>query len=108
MARYDHLPIYRTAFDLAVQIEQIVRYFSRYHKYTLGVELRYMIPGGTDILVCPSFVRHRRMSGLPSLTISHDRDFVCIILIFLDNRFICRRKESSLSRLRRDNHLFAT
>jgi hypothetical protein len=39
MARYDPLAIYRTAFDLAVQIEQIVRHFSRYHKYTLGAEL---------------------------------------------------------------------
>jgi hypothetical protein len=40
MARYDHLPIYRTAFDLAVHIEKIVRHFSRYHKYSLGTELR--------------------------------------------------------------------
>jgi len=40
MARYDHLPIYRTAFDLAVHMEKIVRHFSRYHKYSLGAELR--------------------------------------------------------------------
>jgi hypothetical protein len=40
MARYDHLPISRAAFDLAVHIEQIVRQFSRYHKYTIGTELR--------------------------------------------------------------------
>ena len=40
MARYDHLPIYRAAFDLAVHIEKLVRHFSRYHKYTLGTELR--------------------------------------------------------------------
>ena len=40
MARYEHLPIYRTAFDLAVHIEKIVKNFSRYHKYTLGTELR--------------------------------------------------------------------
>jgi hypothetical protein len=40
MARYDHLPIYRVAFDLAVHIEKIVRHFSRYHKYSLGTELR--------------------------------------------------------------------
>jgi stage III sporulation protein SpoIIIAA len=40
MARYDHLPIYRTSFDLAVHIEKIVRNFSRYHKYSLGTELR--------------------------------------------------------------------
>lgn len=40
MARYDHLPIYRAAFDLAVHLEKLVRQFSRYHKYTLGTELR--------------------------------------------------------------------
>ena len=40
MARYDHLPIYSAAFDLAVHMEKLVRHFSRYHKYTLGTELR--------------------------------------------------------------------
>ncbi len=40
MARYEHLPIYREAYDLALHIEKIVRNFSRYHKYTLGTELR--------------------------------------------------------------------
>ena len=40
MARYEHLPIYKTAMDLAVYLEQVVRNFSRYHKYTLGSDLR--------------------------------------------------------------------
>lgn len=40
MARYEHLPIYREAYDLALHFEKIVRHFSRYHKYTLGAELR--------------------------------------------------------------------
>ena len=40
MARYEHLPIYKTAMDLAVSLEQIVRNFSRYHKYTLASDLR--------------------------------------------------------------------
>jgi len=40
MARYEHLPIYKKAFDLNLYIEQMVRQFSRYHKYTLGTELR--------------------------------------------------------------------
>ena len=40
MARYEHLPIFRAAFDLAVHFEKIVRNFSRYHKYSLGTELR--------------------------------------------------------------------
>ncbi len=40
MARYEHLPIYRDAFALTVHFEQVVMGFSRYHKYTLGSELR--------------------------------------------------------------------
>jgi hypothetical protein len=40
MARYEHLPIYREAYDLTVHVEQVVRNFSRYHKYTLGTDLR--------------------------------------------------------------------
>lgn len=40
MARYDHLPIWKTAMDLAVGLEGAVRRFPRYHKYTLGADLR--------------------------------------------------------------------
>ena len=40
MAKYEHLPIYRSAMDLAVFMENQVRHMSRYNKYTLGAELR--------------------------------------------------------------------
>jgi hypothetical protein len=40
MARYEHLPIYKQALDAAVHFEQVVAGFSRYHKYTLGSEIR--------------------------------------------------------------------
>jgi len=40
MARTEHLPIYKAAYDLCLYFEQIVRNFSRYHKYTLGTDLR--------------------------------------------------------------------
>lgn len=40
MARYEHLPIYKQAMDIAVHFEKLVAGFSRYHKYTLGSELR--------------------------------------------------------------------
>jgi hypothetical protein len=39
MARYEHLPIYKKALDVAVHFEKVVAGFSRYHKYTLGSEL---------------------------------------------------------------------
>jgi len=40
MAQYEHLPIYKKAFELNLYFENVVRHFSRYHKYTLGTELR--------------------------------------------------------------------
>ena len=40
MAEYEHLLIYRKAFDLSIHLENTVRGFSRYHKYTLGTDLR--------------------------------------------------------------------
>jgi hypothetical protein len=38
--RYDNLPIYKKAFDLCVYIETIVKNFEKYHKYTIGTDLR--------------------------------------------------------------------
>jgi hypothetical protein len=40
MARYAHLPIWKDAIDLAVHLEKAVQRFPRYHKYSLGSELR--------------------------------------------------------------------
>ncbi len=45
MARFEHLPIYKAALDLTVQLELLVAGFSRYHKYTLGSEMRNASPG---------------------------------------------------------------
>ena len=39
MARSDHLPIYKSSYDLCLYFEQVVRNFSRYHKYSLGSDL---------------------------------------------------------------------
>jgi len=40
MAKYDQLPIYKKAMELIVFIENSVRGFSRYHKYSIGERLR--------------------------------------------------------------------
>ena len=40
MAQAEHLPIYKAAYDLCLYLEQVVRRFSCYHKYTLGTDLR--------------------------------------------------------------------
>ena len=38
--RYDNLPIYKSALNLCVYTETIVKSFDKYHKYTLGEDLR--------------------------------------------------------------------
>jgi hypothetical protein len=40
MAQTEHLPIYKASYDLCLYLEQVVRNFSRYHKYSLGADLR--------------------------------------------------------------------
>lgn len=40
MAYYENLPIYKASLDLTVYIEKIVCNFGRYHKYTVGTDLR--------------------------------------------------------------------
>ena len=40
MAQTEHLPIYKRSYDLCLYVEQVVRNFSRYHKYSLGSDLR--------------------------------------------------------------------
>lgn len=51
MANYEHLPIFKKMMDLAVFMEQTVRHFSRYHKYTLGSELRTMCHEALALIV---------------------------------------------------------
>ena len=40
MANTEHLPIYKCSYDLCLYLEQVVQGFSRYHKYSLGTDLR--------------------------------------------------------------------
>ena len=40
MAKYEHLPIYKASMELVVFIENAVKGFSRYHKYSIGERLR--------------------------------------------------------------------
>jgi hypothetical protein len=37
---YENLPVYKKSLELTVYIENIVKYFSRYNKYTVGTDLR--------------------------------------------------------------------
>jgi len=40
MARYEHLPIYKKAMETAVYMQDVVRGFSRYDKYSVGADLK--------------------------------------------------------------------
>lgn len=42
MARYDHLPIYRSIFKFCVEITKSVNLFSNANKHSLGQELRLL------------------------------------------------------------------
>ena len=39
-SHYERLPIYKSAMDLALKIDGVAKKLPRYHKYTLGQELR--------------------------------------------------------------------
>lgn len=56
MARYDHLPIYRSAMKLAVHLENTVRGFPRYVKYTLGSEMRHEAQRVVGLIIRPDYV----------------------------------------------------
>ncbi|AUR52610.1 four helix bundle protein [Aquella oligotrophica] len=51
MAKYEHLPIYKGALDLAVYLEKAVSGFSRYHKYSLGADLRRIARQNISLIV---------------------------------------------------------
>ncbi len=40
MAYTEHLPIYKSAYDLCLWFERVVAGFPRYHKYSLGSDMR--------------------------------------------------------------------
>ena len=39
-SRYEHLPVYKKALEVAIYFESVVRGFDKYHKYTVGQKLR--------------------------------------------------------------------
>ena len=47
MARYEHLPVFKMAMELSVYLEQIVRNFSRYHKYGIGLSCENRCAGSS-------------------------------------------------------------
>ena len=58
-ARYENLPVYKKSLDLAIHFEDVVRGFDKYHKYTVGSELR-ALSGKILVLVAKANVKDDR------------------------------------------------
>ena len=83
MARYEHLPIYKAALDAAVHFEQVVAGFSRYHKYSLGTELRQASRGVIQQVIRANAARVR----LPQLLkLRDDLEAVLVLLRLVEIR----------------------
>src|SRR5499425_1392183 len=65
MAQTEHLPIYKAAYGLCLYFEQVVRNFSRYHKYSLGQDLR---DGARRVLRLVVRANGRRDTGAARVT----------------------------------------
>ncbi len=79
MARYEHLPIYKQAMDVAVHFEKLVMAFSRYHKYTLGTELRDSSRNIVGLIIWVNNEKDK-VAGLKRLRIKLDELMVLIRL----------------------------
>ncbi len=60
MALYENLSIYKKTLDLAVYFEKAVKNFSRYHKYTVGTELRNSSREILKLIIKANSMRDRR------------------------------------------------
>lgn len=77
MAQYEHLPIYKSALDLAVYLEKAVSGFSRYHKYSLGADLRRLARQNITLIV-QSNSEQERLATLVLLRSSLEELMVCL------------------------------
>jgi hypothetical protein len=59
MAHYEHLPIYKSALDLCIYFEKIVRNFDRHHKYVIGGDLRRLSIKAVILIIKANDVRNK-------------------------------------------------
>ena len=67
MARYEHLPIYKTAMELALLLQKVVAKFSRYNKYSIGTDLRAISRRVIQLTVRANSSGDRRLEVLRDL-----------------------------------------
>ena len=78
MAQYEHLPIYKQAMDLAVHMEKVVYGFSRYHKYTNGMELRTLARNNIKLIIRANSENDKRVFYLNELRANNEELKVCL------------------------------
>lgn len=79
MAQHEHLPIYKKAMDMAITIENIVKGFSRYHKYTIGSDMRNLSRELVSLIIKANSQRDK----LQTLTLLRDKSEEMKTLIIL-------------------------
>ena len=72
MRYLQHLPLWRDANALLLAIEQAVRYFPRYHKYTLGSDLRRQAMGVCRLILRAWHARDDRVGQIERLIVAVD------------------------------------
>jgi len=65
-SHYERLSIYKGAMDLVVKLDSIVRDFSRYHKYSIGTQIRDKALNLIDLIVQAN-TKEMRGQKLPQL-----------------------------------------
>ena len=63
VSMYENLPVYKRALELAIHFEAVVRGFDKYHKYTIGSELRN-ISAKILVLVAKANIKEDRKACL--------------------------------------------
>ena len=84
MAHYEHLPIYKSALDLCIYFEKIVRNFDRHHKYVIGGDLRRLsiktviliikANDGDELLLSEQQIKHFEDGKQPEITLKIDTE----------------------------------
>lgn len=72
MRYLQHLPLWRDANALLLAIEQAVRHFPRYHKYTLGTDLRRQALGICRLVVRAYHDKPRQAQQVQRLILAID------------------------------------
>ena len=73
MAQYQHLPIWSAANRLLIVLELAVRGFPRYHKYTLGSDLRRQALQVCRLIIRANAARAQRAAVLEQLVLGRKK-----------------------------------